>query len=130
MTDKLEFKGLDDVLAHFTVTGKDAEKAIKVYRSQVKELTGHDPASPLTPLDVVKIVQKVFFGGANASADTARGVSGSSGSGAGSVEPPHRDIPPPPGGEKAVGPKLDPAKVRLPKAGASRLGGQAKADRA
>ena len=71
MTDQLQFQGLAGVLAHFDKAGQDAQQAIKVYRSQVKELTGHDPTAPLTPLDVVKIVQRVFFGGAH---DTTRGI--------------------------------------------------------
>ena len=71
MTDKLVFEGVDAALAHFDKNGKAATEAVRVYRHQVKELTGHSPEQALTALDVVKIVQKVFFGGANAGARTA-----------------------------------------------------------
>lgn len=63
MTEKLEFSSIDDVLNHFDATGKDAEAKIALYRQHVKELTGHDTTQPVTPLDVIKIVKKVF--GAN-----------------------------------------------------------------
>lgn len=98
MTDKLEFKGLEDVLAHFEKSGKASLEAVKTYRSQIKELTGHDPSAPITPLDVVKIVQKVFFGGA--AHDSTRVDPSRPGPGPGGVEPPQRVLPPPPGGER------------------------------
>jgi hypothetical protein len=63
MSEKLGFTGLDDVLKHFTAKGEEVERRLAVYRSQVTELTGHDLSKPVTALDVVKIVQKVFFGG-------------------------------------------------------------------
>lgn len=91
MADKLEFQGLAGVLAHFDKSGEEARNAIKTYRSQVKELTGHDPSSPITPLDVVKIVQRVFFGGAN---DTARGISSDPGPAPVGDGGPSRDLAP------------------------------------
>lgn len=72
MAEQLNFGSLGEVLDHFEKTGKTAEDAIRVYRSQVKELTGHDTTQPVTPLDVVKIVQRVFFGGANGGLGDAR----------------------------------------------------------
>ncbi len=58
---ELSFSSVNEVLTHFDKSATDAEKAIATYRSQIKELTGHDPDKPLTALDVVKIVHKVFF---------------------------------------------------------------------
>ncbi len=48
--EKLHFESLDDVLKHFAK-----------YESQIAEFTGHHPKAPIGPLDVVKIVKRVFF---------------------------------------------------------------------
>lgn len=63
MTEKLTFSNLGAVLNHFDQQGKGVEHAAAVYRSQLLELTGHDPSKQVTALDVIKIVQRVFFGG-------------------------------------------------------------------
>lgn len=55
------FTSLDEILAHFSGSQVSVEGGINQYRSQLKQFTGHDPNTPLTALDVVKIVQKVFF---------------------------------------------------------------------
>lgn len=72
MTDKLEFNDLKSVLEHFSTKGNCVEGLLATYRSQVTELTGHDLSKPVTALDVVKIVQRVFFGGEHAAGDPKR----------------------------------------------------------
>ena len=48
--EKITFKDLDGVIEH-----------LSVFEAQTLELTGHNPRLPVTALDVVKIVKKVFF---------------------------------------------------------------------
>ncbi len=57
----LHFETIWEVIRHFDEKTKEAEDVIGKYRSQIQELTGHDPNKPLTPLDVIKIVSKVFY---------------------------------------------------------------------
>lgn len=59
---KLKFDTVDEVLTHFDKAGQASTEAIKTYRSQIQELTGHNPDQPVTALDVVKIVLSVFPG--------------------------------------------------------------------
>lgn len=98
---KLEFSGLDAVLTHFAESGERAQADIKTYRSQVKELTGHDPSQPVTPLDVVRIVQKVFFGGDHGAVavdkpDPAGSNPGGCPGGTDAAPPSGHAVPPPP----------------------------------
>lgn len=62
MKDKLEFGSLGEVLSHLESSAKGIESDVATYRHQVMELTGHNPDKPVTAIDVVKIVQKLFFG--------------------------------------------------------------------
>lgn len=57
---KLEFKTIGEALSHLDGSAAKTTEAIKVYRSQIQELTGHSPDQPVTPMDVVKIVLKAF----------------------------------------------------------------------
>ncbi len=41
------------------------------YRAELQRLTGHDPSKPITALDVVKIVAKVFAPTSNKELDEA-----------------------------------------------------------
>jgi hypothetical protein len=53
MTEKkkeLRFDSLDAVIKHFNA-----------YDAQILDYTGHHPKAPIGPLDVVKIVKRVFF---------------------------------------------------------------------
>ncbi len=58
---KVTFHSVPDVLGHFGKSGAAAEEAIRIYRHQLKEFTGHDPDKAVTAIDVVRIVEKVFF---------------------------------------------------------------------
>lgn len=58
--EKLEFDSAQAVIDHLEGHAKETDEAIKVYRSKLQEFTGHNPNQQLTPLDVVKIVLKVF----------------------------------------------------------------------
>tara|TARA_R110000868_G_scaffold9394_1_gene46895 strand:- start:113 stop:325 length:213 start_codon:yes stop_codon:yes gene_type:complete len=58
---KLEFTSLNDVTAHLDRLAKDIAQDVSKYRSQIQELSGHNPDKPVTAIDVIKIVQKVFF---------------------------------------------------------------------
>ncbi len=61
MTEVKVFESLDDAMTHLVGKEKTAASAIQEYRSQIQEFTGHNPDRPLTPIDVVNIVRKVFF---------------------------------------------------------------------
>ena len=61
LVSDLKFDGLPAVLEHFQAKSKEIESLAAVYRSQLLDLTGHDPSKPVTALDVIKIVQRVFF---------------------------------------------------------------------
>jgi len=63
MSNKLEFNSLDDLLNYLDSNEKSIGEDVAKYKSQVSELTGHDLSKPVTALDVIKIVKKVF--GAN-----------------------------------------------------------------
>lgn len=54
------FNSLTDVVNHLTEEQARVQQEDAAWCSQVKELTGHDPRKPISPLDVVKIVQHVF----------------------------------------------------------------------
>lgn len=56
------FSSLAEVLAKITQAEEQLGKDTAQYRHWVKELTGHDPTKPMGPMDVVRIVQKVFHG--------------------------------------------------------------------
>ncbi len=58
--EQLEFASIGEVVEHLDRSALSTTEAIKTYRSQVQELTGHNPDQPVTPVDVVKIVLKAF----------------------------------------------------------------------
>lgn len=63
MTEKTAsvFTTVDEVLNHFSERAASAEELVTQYRRQIEEFTGHNPNSPITALDVIKIVKKVFY---------------------------------------------------------------------
>ena len=61
--NKVEFGSMTDLLLHLDKLEKEIGEKLAVYKGNVSELTGHDLSKPVTALDVVKIVQKVFFSG-------------------------------------------------------------------
>ncbi len=61
MKEQLKFDSLDAVLKHLSGSSAEIEASASKYRSQLQEFTGHDLSKPVTALDVIKIVQKVFF---------------------------------------------------------------------
>lgn len=60
MTNKLEFKSLSDLLDYLEASEREVGENVSKYKAHVAELTGHDLSKPITALDVVKIVKKVF----------------------------------------------------------------------
>jgi len=64
--EKLVFTSLDDAMAYIDALGKDAEQKVALYRSHLRELTGHDPSRPITLRAVVDIFQKLSAGNVNA----------------------------------------------------------------
>jgi hypothetical protein len=59
--ERIECAGLAEALSFLDKRGAEALDGLRTYRHNVKELTGHDPDKPVTALDVVRIVQRVFF---------------------------------------------------------------------
>jgi hypothetical protein len=57
---KIEFSSLDGAIGHLDSAFEKTTADIKTYRSQVQELTGHNPDHPVTAIDVLKIVLKAF----------------------------------------------------------------------
>lgn len=51
---------LPEAIKHLDSKELVAQDAIKLFRHQLQELTGHNPDKTLTALDVVKIVQNTF----------------------------------------------------------------------
>lgn len=56
----IEFKTIEEAVAHLDAAGSNAAADVGNYRRQVEELTGHNPNNVVTAIDVVKIVLKAF----------------------------------------------------------------------
>lgn len=54
---------IKDKVNQFEAEASVLEAGVANYRAKLQELTGHDPNKAVTALDVVKIVQKLFFEG-------------------------------------------------------------------
>jgi hypothetical protein len=61
MTDVQKFESVDDVLDHFEKTAAEINEKTRVYQHQFEEFTGHAFGKQLNALDVVRIVNKVFW---------------------------------------------------------------------
>lgn len=59
-TKVVTFNSLEAVVEAIEKKRKTVLKLDSEYRQAVLELTGHDPTTPIQPMDVVKIVATVF----------------------------------------------------------------------
>jgi hypothetical protein len=61
MSEKQVFESLEDVLSHLDQSAGEINEKTRVYQHQFEELTGVPFGKQLNALDVVRIVNKVFW---------------------------------------------------------------------
>lgn len=60
MTEETTVEGLENAVKLLSERREEAQLAIKTFEENCKELTGYPPNQPITALDVVKIVAKIW----------------------------------------------------------------------
>lgn len=58
--EEVKFTSLDDAMVFLAKGETEAKESVGQYQKHIYEMTGYYPNQPIGPLDVVKIVRKVF----------------------------------------------------------------------